>query len=99
MMSSRTVWRAVLSPWMILVFLAVGWGPLFVADFVRTSRPDLSANYVPQAFAMGWLTITIRCSILAGVYIVGYAIRLIVMLGRKLLVNLRDGRRTAEPNR
>jgi hypothetical protein len=75
---------------MILVFLAVGWGPVFVADFVRTSRPDLSANYAPQAFAMGWLAITIRCSILAGVYTVGYAIWLIVMLGRKLLVNLRE---------
>ena len=91
-MSSRTVWRAVLSPWWILVFLAVGWGPVFIAEFVRTSRPDLSANYAPQAFAMGWLAITIGSSVLAAAYIVGHAIRLVVVLAKKLLVDLRGGR-------
>ena len=98
MMRSRRVWRAVLSPWMILLFLAVGWGPVFIADFVRTSRADLSAHYVPQAFAMGWLPVTLHCSIWAGVYIVGHAIRLIVMLGRLLLADLRSVRRSGARN-
>jgi hypothetical protein len=84
---------------MILVFLAVGWGPVFIAEFVRTTRPDLSANYGPQAFAMGWLAITIHCSILAVVYTIGHAIRLIVMLGRQLLAELRGGRHSTEPKR
>lgn len=82
-MKIKTAWRAVLSPWMILVFLAVGWGPVFIAEFVRTARPDLSASYVPQAFAMGWIGITLCCSLFAAVYTVASLIKLIV-IGKRL---------------
>ena len=91
MMLGRTALRAVLSPWMILVFLAIGWGPVFVADRVRMASPSLSERYVPQAFAMGWLVVTIKCSVAAGAFIVGHTIRLIVKLARQLLSDLRAG--------
>lgn len=82
MLPIRIVWRALLSFWMILVLLTVGWGPLFIAEFVRTARPDLNARYAPQAFAMGWMPITLSCSFLAVVYAVGHSIRLIFRLGK-----------------
>jgi hypothetical protein len=50
---------------MILLFVVVGWGPLFLADLVRSLRPDLNASYRPQAFAVGWMMITLCCSLLA----------------------------------
>jgi hypothetical protein len=77
---------------MILAFLAAGWGPVFIADLVRTSRPDLSARYVPQAFAMSWLVVVVPCSLLAALYVAGYAIRLVILLGKQLLAERRAER-------
>ena len=62
-------WRILLTPWMIIIFLVAGWGPLFVADFVRVTHPDLAADYAPQAFAMQWLPVTVLCSVIAGALI------------------------------
>lgn len=70
--------RLAFSPWMIIVLLALGWGPLFIAEFVRGARPDLDAEYRPQAFAMGWLGITMICSFLAVVFAIVHLLRLVV---------------------
>ncbi len=72
--------RIVLSPWMILVFLAVAWCPLFMADLVRVMRPDLDASYTTQAFAMGWMGITMICSLLAIVLSVVHLVRFFLRL-------------------
>jgi hypothetical protein len=74
---------------MILVFLLVGWGPLFVDDFVTTIRPELSAGGGPQAFAIGWMLITLYSSLLAGVYIVAHVIRLVALRARQFLQDRR----------
>jgi len=68
---------------MILLFVVLGWGPVFLAEFVRSARPDLNASYGPQAFAMGWIMITLCCSLLAIAFAIGHAIRLIVTAGRQ----------------
>jgi hypothetical protein len=72
------------SPWMIVVLVIIGWGPLFIAELVRQSRPDLDANYSPQAFGMAWMGITLLCSVLAVIVSVIHIIRLILrfILGR-----------------
>lgn len=64
-------------PWMILVFLIVGWGPLFIADLVRAASPVLDAAYSPQAFGMAWMGITLLCSFLAIIFSVYHFIRFI----------------------
>jgi len=79
-MFGRRVVQFVVSAWMIAVFLVIGWGPLFVADFVRTTRPDLSARYAPQGFAMDWIRVTRDCTVLAVCYVIGHAIRLVVVI-------------------
>jgi hypothetical protein len=82
-MSGRTIWRALPSPWMILLFVAVGWGPVFLAELVRRARPDLDASYAPQAFAMGWLMVCLWCSVLAVAFAIGHTVRLIVTGARR----------------
>jgi hypothetical protein len=57
--------RIFLSPWLIVNVLAFGWGPLFVADQIRSIRPDLDAAYILQAIGMNWLIVTVRCTQLA----------------------------------
>jgi heme/copper-type cytochrome/quinol oxidase subunit 2 len=84
------VWRGLLSPWIILLFLVIGWGPLFLADLVRYVRPDLNASYTPQAFAMGWLMITLWCSVLAIVLAVVHSVWLIMMTIRGSAKRRRD---------
>ena len=66
-----------LSAWMIVVFLALAWGPLFIAEYVRVTRPDLSASYQPQSFAMQWMRVTVLCSVLAIIYSVIGIVRLV----------------------
>jgi hypothetical protein len=63
---------------MIIVLLAIGWGPLFIAEFVRGARPDLDASYGPQAFGMGWMGITLLCTILSVILAVIHAIRFVI---------------------
>jgi len=48
---------------MIAVLLIVAWAPQFIATLVWSARPELAASYGPQAFAMGWLGITLVCSV------------------------------------
>lgn len=74
--------RILSSAWMIAGFLAVGWGPLFVAEAVRRASPSLDADYQPQSFAMRWLLITMVCTILAMVFALAYALRLVVIVLR-----------------
>jgi hypothetical protein len=52
------------SPWMIVVFLIVGWGPLLVCDIVRLAHPDFDAIH----FATGWIAIALLCSFLAVIF-------------------------------
>jgi hypothetical protein len=72
-----TVVRAALSPWAIVALVTIGWGPMFIAELVRTSRPDLDASYGPQAFGMVWLRVTFLCTSLAVVFLLIYLVRLI----------------------
>jgi hypothetical protein len=77
------IWGIASSPWIIIAMLALGWGPLYVAEFIRRVRPDLDASYAPQAFGMGWMAITLLCSLVAGVLAVVHLIRFLMrLLGR-----------------
>ena len=60
---------------MILVALAIGWAPLFIAELVRQARPDLDAAYRPQAFGMAWMFVTVVCSLLALLLAAVHAVR------------------------
>jgi hypothetical protein len=71
---------------MIIVILLAGWGPLFVVDYIRVTRPDLDAAYVPQAIAMQWLPITVLCSVIAGALILVHGF---IFLFRRLGIALR----------
>jgi hypothetical protein len=50
---------------MILVFLIVGWGPIFVTDLVWPVSPSGAANYELEGFAMSWIPVVVLCSGLA----------------------------------
>jgi hypothetical protein len=67
-----------LSPWLIVVFLALGWGPLFIAEYISETEPDLRANYVPQAFAMRWISVTVLSSLLAVISLAIQLVRFVV---------------------
>ena len=77
--------RVLLSPWLILGLLVLGWVPVYVADWVRNARPDLDAAYTPQAFAMGWLGVCFFCSAGAITLAVFHGARIVVGLVRKYL--------------
>jgi hypothetical protein len=64
--------------WLVVLFLAIGWGPLFVAEFVRTARPDLDASYVPQHFAMQWMRTAALFSLLAIVAAAVWVVRFVL---------------------
>ncbi len=68
---------------MILVALVIAWGPLVISDAVGVLRPDLDAAYVPQAFAMGWMGMTILFSAVAVVLAIMHGIFLIFRLFRR----------------
>lgn len=61
----RKLSRLLSSFWVVVVLVTVGWGPIFIADFVRRARPDLDESYIPQHFAMQWLRTTELCSVVA----------------------------------
>ena len=58
------------SAWWTVILLAIGWVPLFVADFVSPKN---------IGFGMAWgLDIALPCSFLAAVAIIVQAVRLMV---------------------
>ena len=48
-----------------MVLFAVGWGPLFFAEFVRADNPQLDASDVLQHYALLFMPITEICTLLA----------------------------------
>lgn len=77
-MRKPNVLKVVSSPWMIIVLLLIGWGPLLVCDIVRLAHPDFDAIH----FATEWIGMALVCSFLAVIFAVIHAIRFIVrMLG------------------
>ena len=63
-MADRTVWRALLNPWLIVILFVVGWVPIIVADIVfeASGGGSRNASYALPGFAMTWLGITAFCS-------------------------------------
>ncbi len=57
--------RIASSPWMILVAMLVGWGPVFAAELVGRVSPDLDASYKPAGFATAWAPMALACSFVA----------------------------------
>ena len=55
--------KLVSSFWLVVFFLALGWGPAFVAELLRS--PGHEASFAAQHFVMRWLGITVRCTLLA----------------------------------
>ena len=80
-MPKTSKWRVLLGPWMIPIFLFVGWGPLFLDDFVTSARPEL--NNGGEAFAMGWMIVTFWCGLFTIIYAVGHIVRLALKLARR----------------
>ena len=74
----RKLIKVVSSFWLVVLFLAVGWGPLRVADLIREARPDLDASYALQHFAMQWMGTAAVCSLLAIAAAVVWVIRFIL---------------------
>jgi hypothetical protein len=70
--------RLILTPWTILLLIVIGWGPLFIAEFVRRSRPDLDASYAPQTFGIGWFPVTLLCMVLSVVLGVAQIFRVVL---------------------
>src|SRR5260370_11609056 len=73
-MISREIWfgqmlrkliKVLSSFWLVVLFVAVGWGPALVADLIREALPVLDASYGLQDFAMHWMDMTALCSLLA----------------------------------
>ncbi|MGA2273943.1 MAG: hypothetical protein ABSH00_10345 [Bryobacteraceae bacterium] len=83
-MRSRHLWRLLL----ILGLLLVGWGPLFVADWVKLRHPDFNA----EGFGSGWgIGITLPFSFLAVALTLFFAIRLIVARVARFIEQRREG--------
>jgi hypothetical protein len=75
--AKAALWRVLSSAWMIVVLVIVGWGPIFIAEAVRRTSPELDAGYRPQSFAMQWMLITVLCSVLAILLVLVHALRLL----------------------
>src|SRR5258706_14957825 len=74
--------RVITSPWMVLVFLVIGWGPPIISDLMLSMRPDLADRFGPETlFGMGWLAITFVCTVLA--VAVG-VVHLLLFISRRL---------------
>jgi hypothetical protein len=84
----RKLITRVSSFWLVVLFLAVGWGPLWVADLARNASPDLDASYAPQHFAMEWIGKAAFCPLLAAVVTFVCVIRFI--LGRFVATDKED---------
>jgi len=66
-----------LSAWWIVIFVAIGWGPLVIADSLLKVFPALDKNYAVSAFGMSWgLTVALGCTGLSGLSSVCQLIRL-----------------------
>jgi len=70
--------RILANPWWILVFAALAWGPVFVAEVLSEMSPSLNASYAPQAFAISWLPEIVYFSILSIAFLVLHLVRLLV---------------------
>ena len=70
------------SPWMILIFLAVGWGPAFIGDLAHIAGADADTESQLVSWTMGWLGMTVLCSISAIVLTIVHAVQLILRLFR-----------------
>jgi len=80
----KTHFRSIISsPWWILVFLGIAWGPVFVADFVRVAYPRLDASYEPQTFAINWLPILSVCTSAALTLFLLHGVRFLVFVVRR----------------
>src|SRR5260370_16715040 len=75
-MISREIWfgqmlrkliKVLSSFWLVVLFVAVGWGPALVADLLREALPVLDASYGLQGFAMHWMDMTALCSLLSAI--------------------------------
>jgi hypothetical protein len=63
---SKKAARVGWSFWLTMLLVAVGWGPLFIADLVRANANSrLDASYLLQHYALLWMPITKLCSLLA----------------------------------
>lgn len=71
----RKLIKVLSSFWLVVLFVAVGWGPALVADLLREALPVLDASYGLQDFAMHWMDMTALCSLLAVVAAVIWVIR------------------------
>jgi hypothetical protein len=67
----------------IVVLVVVGWGPIFIADAVRSASPNLDASYRTQSFAMQWMLVTVPCSVLASILMLVHALRLAIGVLRR----------------
>jgi hypothetical protein len=74
----RGLIRFLSSFWFVEVLVTVGWGPLFIAEFVRRARPDLDDGYILQHFAMQWIRTTATCSFFAIAAAIVWIIRFIL---------------------
>lgn len=81
---ARTAWSRK-GIWLIVILVAIGWLPVFVADLIRDVSPSLNSQYAPQHFAMDWVLITIVCSGLASFVGIGVAINVLwrIVMRRK----------------
>jgi hypothetical protein len=61
---SSSLKRALISPYIGLIFFAIAWGPLYVAEFISRRRPVDASRGDLEAFAFGWLIFTSLFSIL-----------------------------------
>lgn len=75
----RRLFKVASSFWLVPLFLAVGWGPLRVADLIREARPYSDASFDLQYFAMQWMEVTALCSLLAivvaALWVIRFAVR------------------------
>ena len=67
-----------MNPWVVGGLLAVGWGPLFLADIVSETRFGES---IDQHYVMAWgMSVTFFCSALATALILIHIVRLVCRL-------------------
>jgi uncharacterized protein (DUF58 family) len=86
-MQKRRLWRLLL----IFGLLAVGWGPLLIAQWVASAHPDRNPDRI-TGFMLGWgLGVTAICSLLAVALVLLYAVRLIVARVARFIEQRREG--------
>ena len=73
---AKKLLRLISSFWIVVLLLAVGWGPAFIADLVARSRPDLSAD--ATYYVLQWMRITWYCTLLAIATAIIWVVRFII---------------------